>query len=78
MLLVICLVPLAVLIIYLLVMTNRFSMRYDAIVQKITMVNDYNIDFRLRGCGLWDTLLCVRWEAKGGRQSVSLHQIRGE
>lgn len=46
MLLVICLVPLAVLVIYLLVMTNQFSVRYDTIVKKITMANDYNIDFR--------------------------------
>lgn len=46
MLLVICLVPLAALVVYLLVMTNQFSTRYDAIVKKITTANAYNIDFK--------------------------------
>ena len=46
MLLVICLIPLAVLTVYLLVMINRFSERYDTIVRNITMANAYNIDFK--------------------------------
>lgn len=46
MLLLICLVPMTVLIAYLLIMINRFSERYDAIVRNITMANAYNIDFK--------------------------------
>lgn len=46
MLLLICLIPLTVLIAYLLLLINRFSERYDAIVRNITMANAYNIDFK--------------------------------
>jgi len=42
----VCLVPLAVLVIYLLIMLNRFSSRYDLIVENITKANAYNIDFK--------------------------------
>ncbi len=42
----VCLVPLAVMIIYLLALINQFSQRYDRIVRRITMANAYNIDFR--------------------------------
>lgn len=41
-----CLVPLVVMIIYLLITLNRFSDRYDAIVSNITMANTYNINFK--------------------------------
>lgn len=46
MLLLVCLVPLAVMTIYLLTMINRFSERYDVIVENITMANAYNINFK--------------------------------
>lgn len=46
MLLLVCLVPLTVMIIYLLVTLNRFSERYDVIVENITMANAYNINFK--------------------------------
>ena len=42
----VCLIPLAVLVIYLLIMMNRFSNRYDLIVENITKANAYNIDFK--------------------------------
>ncbi len=42
----VCLIPITVLIIYLLVMTNNFSSQYDDIVEKITEANAYNIDFK--------------------------------
>lgn len=45
-LLLICLVPLAVMIVYLLTMLDRFSERYDVIVENITMANAYNINFK--------------------------------
>ena len=45
-LLVICLVPLAVLLIWLMFIMNRFSARYDDIVENITKANAYNIDFK--------------------------------
>ncbi len=45
-LLLVCLVPLGVLVIYLIVLINRFSERYDEIVENITMANAYNIDFK--------------------------------
>lgn len=45
-LLLVCLVPLTVMIIYLLVIVNRFSNRYDTIVNNITAANAYNIDFK--------------------------------
>lgn len=46
MLLLVCLVPLGVMILYLLVLVNRFSERYDAVVENITMANAYNINFK--------------------------------
>ncbi len=45
-LLFVCLVPLTVMITYLLVLIDRFSERYDGIVENITMANAYNIDFK--------------------------------
>ena len=46
MLLAVCLIPLAAIVIYLLIMMNRFSGRYDLIVENITKANAYNIDFK--------------------------------
>lgn len=46
MLLLICLVPLALMIVYLLATVNRFSERYDDIVKRITMANAYNMNFK--------------------------------
>lgn len=46
MLVLVCLIPLTVMIIYLLVTVNRFSDRYDAIVTNITAANTYNIAFK--------------------------------
>ena len=46
MLLVICLVPLTVLILYLVVIMQQFSGRYDEVVENITKANAYNIDFK--------------------------------
>ncbi|MDO4261292.1 MAG: sensor histidine kinase [Eubacteriales bacterium] len=46
MLVAVCLIPLAVMVVYLLVMLNRFSGRYDMIVENITRANDYNIEFK--------------------------------
>ena len=46
MLLAVCLIPLAAIVIYLLIMMNRFSCRYDLIVENITKANAYNIDFK--------------------------------
>ncbi len=46
MLLLVCLIPLVVIVIYLLITVNRFSERYDAIVEKITLANNYNINFK--------------------------------
>lgn len=46
MLLAVSLVPLAIMTMYLLISMNRFSERYDAIVEKITMANAYNINFK--------------------------------
>ena len=46
MLMVVCLFPLLIMIIYLLVLVNQSSQRYDHIVKKITMANAYNIDFK--------------------------------
>lgn len=45
-LLLVCLLPLTILIMYLLVMTNRVSSEYDGIVEKITKANAYNINFK--------------------------------
>lgn len=46
MLTVVCFVPLTIMIIYLMVMLNRFSQRYDGIVKNITKANAYNINFK--------------------------------
>ncbi len=46
MLLVICLVPLTVMIFYLIILVERYSQRYDVVVEKITMANAYNIHFK--------------------------------
>ena len=46
MLIAVCLIPLAAVVIYLLIMMNRFSSRYDLIVENITKANAYNIDFK--------------------------------
>ncbi|MDY3248761.1 MAG: histidine kinase [Candidatus Choladocola sp.] len=45
-LLLVCFVPLTVMIIYLMVMLNQFSERYDQIVSNITKTNEYNISFK--------------------------------
>ena len=46
MLLLVCLIPLAALLLYLLVMVEQFSRRYDVIVENITKANAYNINFK--------------------------------
>lgn len=46
MLLLVSLLPLTILIMYLLVMTNSISDQYDGIVEKITKANAYNINFK--------------------------------
>ena len=46
MLLLVSLLPLTMLIMYLLVMTNSVSEQYDEIVEKITKANEYNINFK--------------------------------
>lgn len=45
-LIMVCCVPLTAVAIYLMIMLNRFSQRYDIIVQNITKANEYNIDFK--------------------------------
>ncbi len=45
-LLLVCMVPLTVIIVYLLVLMNSFSSRYDTIVENITRANAYNINFK--------------------------------
>ena len=45
-LLLVCMVPLTVIIVYLLVLMNSFSGRYDTIVENITKANAYNINFK--------------------------------
>ena len=42
----ICLIPLTCMIVYLLVLMNSFSERYDSIVTNITRANAYNIVFK--------------------------------
>ena len=42
----VCLVPLTILIIYLLILLGRFSDRYNAITDNITMANTYSIHFK--------------------------------
>lgn len=46
MLLVVCFVPLTVMIITLLLITNQFSERYDGIVNNITRANEYSTNFK--------------------------------
>ncbi len=46
MLMLVCLIPLTVMIIYMLTLLDRFSERYDTIVENITMANAYNIAFK--------------------------------
>ena len=46
MLLVVCLIPLTIMILYLVIMMQRFSVRYDEVVENITKANAYNIDFK--------------------------------
>ena len=46
MLLLVCLIPLTIMIVYLLLLMNRFSSRYDGIVSNITMANAYNLTFK--------------------------------
>lgn len=45
-LLLVCFVPLTVMIIYLVMMLNEFSNRYDAVVKSITTANEHVIDFK--------------------------------
>ncbi len=45
-LLLVCVVPLTATIVYLLVLMNSFSSRYDTIVENITKANAYNINFK--------------------------------
>lgn len=45
-LLLVCMVPLTLTIVYLLVLMNSFSSRYDTIVENITRANAYNINFK--------------------------------
>ena len=46
MLLLVCLIPLTVMIVYLLFLINRFSAQYDGIVTNITGANAYNLTFK--------------------------------
>lgn len=46
MLALVCLLPLAVMILYLLYILNNFSMWYNSIVENITSISDYSIDFK--------------------------------
>lgn len=46
MLLMICLIPLTILTLYLVLIMQKFSDRYDEVVQNITKANAYNIDFK--------------------------------
>ena len=46
MLLIVCLIPLTIMILYLVIMMQQFSARYDEIVENITKANAYNIDFK--------------------------------
>lgn len=46
MLLVVCLIPLTIMLLYLVIMMQRFSVRYDEVVENITKANAYNIDFK--------------------------------
>ncbi len=46
MLLLVCLVPLVIMVLYLLYMINNFSQRYNRIVENITAVSSYSIDFK--------------------------------
>ncbi len=46
MLLLVCLIPLTVMIVYLLITVRQFSERYDAVVENISKANAYNIAFK--------------------------------
>lgn len=46
MLLVVCFVPLAIMVVYLIITMYRFSDRYDAIGENIAVANKYNIKFK--------------------------------
>lgn len=46
MLMLVCLVPLTLLIIYFLVVSYRFSERYDTITERIMIANEYNLSFK--------------------------------
>ena len=46
MLLVVCLIPLTIMIFYLIILVDRFSERYDVVVEKITMANAYNLTLK--------------------------------
>lgn len=46
MLMMVCLVPLAFMTLYLLFLMNNFSDRYNAIVDNITVVSSYSVDFK--------------------------------
>ena len=46
MLLLVCLIPLTVMIVYLLFIVQQFSERYDAVVENISKANAYNIAFK--------------------------------
>ncbi len=45
-LLLVCLVPLGIMVVYLLISVNHFSERYDVIVENITSASAYNIEFK--------------------------------
>jgi two-component system sensor histidine kinase YesM len=42
----VCMVPMAAVVIYLIILLNQFSQRYDRIVENITLANEYNITFK--------------------------------
>lgn len=42
----VCLVPLTIMIVYLLILLNQFSDRYNAITDNITLANTYSINFK--------------------------------
>ncbi len=46
MLLLLCVIPFTVMMVYLLSLTYRFSQRYDVIVKNITSANEYNVNFK--------------------------------
>ncbi|MCI5901892.1 MAG: sensor histidine kinase [Blautia sp.] len=46
MLLAVCFIPFALIMVYLLIMAQQFSVRYDIVVDKITKANTYNLDMK--------------------------------